>query len=513
MCAGAATIVGCVMTISVDTEERPLFLSGGGKLGALIRAYDWRLTPLGAPETWPHPLRAAMSICLNSSFPTAIYWGSDLRLLYNDAWAPIPGERHPAALGRPGADVWSDIWDIVGPQLERVMLGGEGVSAFDHMLPIERNGVPTETYWNYSFTPILDDDGVVMGVFNQGHETTAAVMARRSAEAEVERLGRMFAQAPGAVAVLRGPTHIFDIVNPAYEALVGRTGLIGKTVAEALPEVVAQGFITLLDNVYANGQPYLGQTVPVNLARWNGEHEERFIDFVYQPLSDSAGCRTGIFVQASDVTEQRRAEEGRQLLVRELNHRVKNLFAVASGMVSMTARSATSVDQMANVLRGRLGSLAKAHELIRSAIRTEVTDQNEGALLDSLVREIVRPHIDPVFPDQFEIEGKPFALGVKATTAMALILHELATNAAKYGALCEPGGQLKVSWTILEDRLIVDWRELTAFAMHDGVVQEGFGSKLARATATGQLGGMIAYDWRKDGVRIMIELPLARLNG
>ena len=112
------------------TRAEYSFLSGGGELGALIRSFDWAATPLGEPGAWPQSLRSALSICLHSSFPTAIYWGEDLRLLYNDAWAPIPAERHPAALGQPGAHVWSDIWSIVGPQfrcvVETEQFGGFG---------------------------------------------------------------------------------------------------------------------------------------------------------------------------------------------------------------------------------------------------------------------------------------------------------------------------------------------------------------------------------------------------
>jgi PAS domain S-box-containing protein len=155
------------------------FLSGGGEMGALMRGHDWAASPLGPPETWPSPLRSAVSIMLGSSFPTAIYWGPDLRLLYNDAWAPIPAERHPWALGRPAAEVWSDIWDVVSPQFTRVLETGEGFSTYDQMLPMLRGGVRRETYWNYSFTALRGEDGSVFGVFNQGNETTDRVLGGR----------------------------------------------------------------------------------------------------------------------------------------------------------------------------------------------------------------------------------------------------------------------------------------------------------------------------------------------
>lgn len=158
------------------------FLNGGGEMGARIRAYDWSSSPLGDPEHWPLPLRSAVSICLNSAFPTAVYWGPQLHLLYNDAWAPIPAEKHPAALAQPASEVWADIWPIVGPQFAQVMATGEGVSAFDQMLPMVRGGRAQETYWNYSFTPIRDDDGHVVGVLNQGNETTDRVVNQRRQE-------------------------------------------------------------------------------------------------------------------------------------------------------------------------------------------------------------------------------------------------------------------------------------------------------------------------------------------
>ncbi len=153
---------------------------GGGEMTRRIRDHDWSSTPLGDPAAWPQSLRAVAGICLNSSFPTAVYWGPDLRLLYNDSWAPIPGDRHPAALGKPAAEVWSDIWDIVGPQFARVIETGEGFSAYDQMLPMLRDGRVEETYWTYSFTPVLDEAGRVAGILNQGNETTDIILTTRS---------------------------------------------------------------------------------------------------------------------------------------------------------------------------------------------------------------------------------------------------------------------------------------------------------------------------------------------
>ncbi len=170
---------GEAVSIVPATNDGHASLAGGGDVGARIRAINWAATPLGGPETWPASLQTALSICLHSAFPTAIYWGPELRHFYNDAWIPIPGERHPWALGRPAGEVWGDIWSVIGPQLAEVLRTGEGFSTFDQLLPIKRNGRANETYWNYSFTPIQGDDGRVLGVFTQAHEVTDRVLGER----------------------------------------------------------------------------------------------------------------------------------------------------------------------------------------------------------------------------------------------------------------------------------------------------------------------------------------------
>jgi hypothetical protein len=172
------------MRDAVDRELPALeFLTGGGAMGTLIRAYDWTSTPLGAISAWPQPLRTALAICLHARFPTAIYWGPELRLLYNDAWALVQAERHPGALGRPARDVWADIWQVVEPQFSRMLETGEGFSTANPMLPMKRGGVVQETSWNDSFTPIHDEAGAVVGVFSQGHEVTERILATDFADA------------------------------------------------------------------------------------------------------------------------------------------------------------------------------------------------------------------------------------------------------------------------------------------------------------------------------------------
>ncbi|WP_333573695.1 PAS domain-containing protein [Sphingomonas sp.] len=286
------------------------FLDHGGDMAERIRTFDWTGHPFGPPETWCEPLRITVDMMLASRFPKALYWGPEYRLLYNDAWAPVPADRHPWALGRPGSEVWADIWDVVGPQMDEVVATGRGFAVYDQLLRIVRDGVPRDSWWNYSFTPVRDSDGRVLGILNQGNETTRMVLAERAQHAELARLQDYFQQAPGAVALLEGPEHRFVLANPAYLELVGREAVVGQRVVEALPEVVEQGYVDVLDQVYRSGAAYRAVNRDVMLRRRpDAEPERRVLDFTFQPVKDALGASTGVFIAASDITERAAAEE------------------------------------------------------------------------------------------------------------------------------------------------------------------------------------------------------------
>ena len=319
------------MGLAAESKTSTFVLSAHGEMAARVRALDAAGTPLGPSSTWPPALRVALDICLNSTFPTAIYWGQDLILLYNDAWRAIPAEKHPWAFGRPAREVWSDIWHIVGPQLASVMQRGEGVALYDQMLPMLRGGAVCETYWDYSFTPIRDEHGAVLGVLNQGHETTGRVLSQRNRETELARFQALFEQAPIPTALLQGPEHVYAMANEAYLRLIGRRDILHKPVVEALPEIIEQGFGDVLDRAYRKGESYVARATPIMLRRDPMQpEEERVLDFVVQPLKDAAGGVIGVFVQAMDVTERARAEAALRASehnLRKLNEHLETLVA------------------------------------------------------------------------------------------------------------------------------------------------------------------------------------------
>lgn len=162
-------------------DKRPTFLAGGGKMGELMRQFDWAQTNLGSPENWEQSLKTSVSICLNSNFPIALYWGKDLILLYNDAWSSIPGGKHPWALGHTAKEVWPDIWKDIEPDFKKALNGQPGGSK-DALLPMERYGFVEECYFDFTFTPVYGDTGKVNGVFNAVIETSFRVISEKRNE-------------------------------------------------------------------------------------------------------------------------------------------------------------------------------------------------------------------------------------------------------------------------------------------------------------------------------------------
>ncbi len=148
-------------------------------MGELMRSLDWSQTPLGPVDQWPQSLKTSISTCLNSRFAILVWWGKHLVKLYNDAYIPILGIKHPHALGAPGKEVWPEIWHIIGPMLEGVIERGEATWSDNLLLELERNGYPEECYFTFSYSPIRDESGGVGGIFTPVQETTAQVIGER----------------------------------------------------------------------------------------------------------------------------------------------------------------------------------------------------------------------------------------------------------------------------------------------------------------------------------------------
>ena len=297
-------------------------IHGGGETGEAIRARDWSTTLVGPIDGWPSALRVALDLVLNSRESMFVMWGPERTLFFNDAYRPMLGPRLPGALGADIAEVWADAWEQVRPVVERA-LAGEG-SRFERMpLAMARYGEPERTWWTFSFSPLYGDSGSVEGMLGVTREVTEQILSEGRVRADHAALTQMFDQAPGFVAVLRGPDHRFELANRAYLRYIGGRDVIGQAVAEALPEAVDQGFVELLDRVYRTGEAFTAAGMRFTVQGEAGSpDDERHFDFVYQPLTGPDGEVTGVFVEGSDVTARTRGDAA----LRSSEERYRTLF-------------------------------------------------------------------------------------------------------------------------------------------------------------------------------------------
>jgi two-component sensor histidine kinase len=214
----------------------------------------------------------------------------------------------------------------------------------------------------------------------------------------------------------------------------------------------------------------------------------------------------GIFL---DVTGRKHAEEGNELLAGEMSHRVKNLLTIATGLTAITSRSATSIENMARELTARLTALGRAHDLVRPLPH----GQGDAALLGDLLSVLLAPYDDMgAFKGRIRVAVERMGVGEAAATALAMVIHELATNSMKYGALSVPTGTLDLSSNTDGDIIVLTWMERGGPTVETPDSVEGFGSKLVRRSIAGQLGGAIDYEWSKDGLIVTLRVDRCRIT-
>jgi PAS domain S-box-containing protein len=285
------------------------FLEGTGELRSLIRSHDWSASPLQGPDTWPQSFKTLVGFALDSKFPMFLAWGKELACVYNDAYLEVLGVKHPWALGQRFQEVWPELWNELFPFVERAM-SGEAVYLENMPLTMYRNGYEEATWFTFTYSPIRDDAGIVQGMCCTCVETTQHMLAERQRALEIERLQSLFQQTPGFMALMSGPEHVYELTNPTYLQLLGHRNVIGQGIREALPELAGQGYFEILDRVFASGEPFIGEALPVKLQRQpNSPLDERLLDFIFQPVKDRDGKVTGIFIQGSDVTEAVKAKQ------------------------------------------------------------------------------------------------------------------------------------------------------------------------------------------------------------
>jgi two-component sensor histidine kinase len=255
---------------------------------------------------------------------------------------------------------------------------------------------------------------------------------------------------------------------------------------------------------------YLGGKEPLGTLWIVSEKEDHF-DSGHARVMTELAAFVGIALRMLK-TEQRLKEtlEEQETLTNEMGHRVKNLFTVTAGMVRICEKAASTPAEMSKILSGRLEALAEANALVRRSFANKTLVERVD--LTELADKIMRPHALPDKRSNFVVTGPAISLGERATNGIALVLHELATNAAKYGALKSEDGVVELSWRAEGEQLALDWSEHGGPPIAGPPEITGFGTRLSQSTIVGQLEGELSYNWRPEGLSVAMKLPVANLS-
>jgi len=542
------------------TLEAPEFLAGGGEMGSAIRAFNWAATPLGPPEAWPQTLKTCLRILLASRQPMWVWWGPELINFYNDAYLPIMGGKHPGALGRPAREVWQEIWDQISGRIAGAM-AGEATYSEAEMLVMHRNGYPEETYYTFSFSPVPEEDGTVGGIVCASTDDTDRVigarrlallreLASRTWDADtVEDVYALSAralaadprdmpfaliyrlEADGARGALRGTTGIAaghaaapELVNldgsspwPISEVIrAGTRRLVGR-LPEKFPGLPTgpwtdppQEALLLPLSTNADAAPRGALILAANPYRRPGDESfENFAALVARQIA-SAIVNIEAFeaererAKSADslvleMEHRRRIERHQNLLLDELNHRVKNTLATVQAMAMQTLKD---VDISArDAFLARLFALSGQHDLL-------TLDNWEGASFEGVVRRALRPWREDE-RTRFQVSGPAVHLDPKKALALGMAFHELASNAARYGAFSNATGTVHVTWTISRDdqRLKLRWEERGGPPVGQPE-RRGFGLRLIEYGLAREISGQVHLDFRPEGLICSWDMKL-----
>jgi sigma-B regulation protein RsbU (phosphoserine phosphatase) len=422
-------------------HQSPAFLEGGGEMGALMRAHDWTATPLGSPAEWPQSLKSALSICLHSPIVCGLYWGSDFRMLYNDAYAIALAEKHPHALGLPLKHVWSEIWDVLGPQMNVVIQTGQGFAVENQPLKMKRHGRIEETFWIYSFTPIRGESEDHVGIFVTAIDNTEKVLADRRNAVEREQMWAI-SQDLLVVARLDGT---LTTVNSAWTELLGwnETELVGRSFVEfAHPDdldATIRAFKSIAETPLV---------VPYEYRLRHKDGSYRWFSWtgaVSHKLVYANGRHTTLTKeQAATILSERTDAQLREQFIAVLGHDLRNPLASLGGGTKILSRL-PQVDKANTVLQMMDASVRRMDRLIEDMLDLARGRLGDGFLLEKnyslleptfiqVIDEIKTAHPDRTIEKRLNLEH-PFHCD---HGRLAQLFSNLLGNAVTHGAIDKP---------------------------------------------------------------------------
>jgi PAS domain S-box-containing protein len=479
--------------IAADSQTFPM---GGGELGALIAAYDWSQTSLGSIADWPQSLKTTVNLLLLSPVPIVLLWNDDGVMIYNDAYSEFAGRRHPQLLGSKVREGWPEVADF-NDNVMGVGLAGGTLAYREQELTLERHGQPAPAWMNLDYSPVPDESGKPAGVIAIVVEITEAVLADRALNASE---GRFRALVNATSDVIYQMTADWSVMQP----LDGR-GFI--------PDSDLPNPNWIHENLFAEDHPAVWDAIQAAVRTksvFQLEHRVRRADgtpgWTFSravPILDDTGEIIEWFGTATDVTERHRTEDHLRLVVNELNHRVKNNLAMTQAIAQQTFRGAEDLAQAQTRFSERIMALAQANDLLTG-------ERGAGVSLRGVIEQAVRPHCGR--DDRLTIEGPDVSLSPKTALSLSLAMHELATNALKYGAWSADTGTISIIWrTYMSDkngeRLHIVWRERGGPPVA-APARRGFGSRLIERGLSAEMGGDVRMMFEPDGLVCTIDAPL-----
>jgi len=494
---------------SAETPEPP-------EMTDLVRTKDWSQTVLGPPENWPSSLKLIVKVMLASGFPMCVRWGPEFVMIYNDGYRSILGTRHPTAFGLPFQQAWPEVQPQLRPLHEAILNGTSGsFFAEDFLIKVQRRGSLEweDARFTLSYSPVPDDTAPtgVGGVLVTVVETTDRVRTEEALRASEERFALIFEQT-GVGVIQCELDGQFLLVNRRFCQIVGRSAdeLLTLRVPDITHPDDRESDVALRRRLVADGIPFF-----VEKRYLRPDRSEVWVSVNVSLMRSADGTRQQLIGVAQDITERKVAQEQQGLLVRELNHRIKNLFAITEGMITLSARSAATPREYARNIRGRLKALAVAHELILPGVGGEEDTLADPTGLETLLRRILSPYVEvssDVSGARLVLDGPSVPLGARAVTTLALIVHELATNAAKYGALSVDEGHLRITWRCVDEALILKWQETGGPALSGPPKSKGFGTVISNHSVRDQFGGILSHTWDVKGLSVELSVPMERLG-
>lgn len=474
----------------------------GGEMGNLIREFDWSRTSLGPITQWPSHLKFAVGLMLPAKAQIALFWGPEFVALYNDAYVPAIGDKHPKALGRPARENWAEMWSDLEPLLRQVLTTGETVSAKDRLFRIERRGYPETVYFDISYSPVHDVFGAVDGVLCIVEETTQRIVVavdtneRERAELARGRLAAIVESSDDAI-ISKNLDGIISSWNTGAERLFGYTSdeVIGKPITLLIPEDRQDEEPDILARLRKGERVEHFETI-----RRSKDGSLVNISLTVSPIRNDHGDVIGASKIARDITGRKAAELLHRTLLREMKHRLKNNISTVLAIARQSFHGHGTESEDFRKFEGRLLALASGHDLL-------TREKWDGADLRDIIAHILTMH----GRQRFAIDGPDLWLSPKSALALNLALHELATNAAKYGALSVPTGKVIINWSIRHGdspALTFRWREQEGPEVLPPS-RRGFGSQLIERILAVELRGEVKVAYDPAGIICEIVAPLS----